>query len=139
MADPSIFASYLTDENLIFIENESLRLGANLALGGAMTYLAEHGKPNLINSWDWGRQVQMSFYSHPVPFCPDGEEMAECWKFIGWNPIQSGDHYGNRSRVLEYRAENNEIYVKCVPMHWPLNNYPGECTFDTLGWVVIQR
>ena len=130
MAEEKSFDSYLTDDNLVFIENEHLRLGANLSLGGALTYLAEKGKKNLINSADWGRQVQMSFYSHPVPFNPEGSQMAECWKVIGWNPIQSGDYYRNRSRVLEYRAENNEIYVKCIPMHWPLNNYPGECTFE---------
>lgn len=130
MADQKTFDDYLTDDNLVFIENEYLRLGANLALGGALTYLSEKDKKNLINSHDWGRQVQMSFYAHPVPFKPDGTEMAECWRFIGWNPIQSGDHYRNRSRVLEYRADSNEIYVKCIPMHWPLNNYPGECTFE---------
>lgn len=130
MEEKKPFDSYLTDENLIFIENEYIRLGANISLGGALTYLAEKGKKNLINSYDWGRQVQMSFYSDPVPFIPEGHEMSERWKHIGWNPIQSGDVYRNRSKILEYRADENEIYVKCIPMHWPLNNYPGECTFE---------
>ena len=129
MAEKS-YDKYLEGENVVYIENEHLRLGANLALGGALTYLAEKGKKNLINSADWGRQVQMSFYAPPVPFHPEGVEMAENWKFIGWNPIQSGDYYRNRSRVLDYRCEGNEIYVKCIPMHWPLNNHPGECTFE---------
>lgn len=130
MSEEKSFDSYLTDDNLVFAENEFIRIGANLSLGGALTYLSEKGKKNLINSHDWGRQVQMSFYAPPVPYQPEGTEMAECWKFIGWNPIQSGDYYRNRSRVLEYRCENNEIYVKCIPMHWPLNNCPGECTFE---------
>ena len=130
MEEKKSFESYLTDDNLIFIENEHLRIGANISLGGALTYLAEKGKKNLINSHDWGRQVQMSFYAHPVPYKPEGSEMAECWRFIGWNPIQSGDFYRNRSRVLEYKADENEIYVKCIPMHWPLDNRPGECTFE---------
>ena len=130
MEEKKPFESYLTDDNLIFIENEHIRLGANLSLGGALTYLAEKGKKNLINSNDWGRQVQMSFYAPPTPYQPEGVEMAECWRFIGWNPIQSGDYYRNRSRVLEHRSDGNEIYVKCIPMHWPLNNCPGECTFE---------
>jgi hypothetical protein len=130
MSTNNDFMKYLSDDNLIFIENEYLRLGANISLGGALTYLSEKGKKNLINSADWGRQVQMSFYAPPVPYQPEGVEMAECWKVIGWNPIQSGDYYRNRSRVLEYKCENNEIYVKCIPMHWPLNNCPGECTFE---------
>ena len=86
MSERENYASFLTDDNLIFIENEYLRLGANLSLGGALTHLSEKGKKNLINSCDWGRQVQMSFYSHPVPFKPEGFEMEENWKFIGWNP-----------------------------------------------------
>ncbi len=130
MNEQKTYDQVLGDESIVYVENEYLRLGANLALGGALTYLAENDKKNLINSHDWGRQVQMSFYSHPVPFNPEGSQMAECWKLIGWNPIQSGDYYRNRSRVLEYRCENNEIYVKCIPMHWPLNNHPGECTFE---------
>jgi hypothetical protein len=78
MEEKKSFDSYLTDDNLVFIENEYLRLGANLSLGGALTYLAEKGKKNLINSADWGRQVQMSVYAAPTPFHPEGVEMAEC-------------------------------------------------------------
>ena len=130
MADEKPFDSYLTDSNLIFIENEYIRIGANLSLGGALTYLAEKGKKNMINSFDWGRQVQMSFYNHPIPFVPEGYQMAERWKHIGWNPIQSGDVYRHRSEIVDYRADEKELYVKCIPMHWPLDGYAGECTFE---------
>jgi hypothetical protein len=30
----------------------------------------------MINSYDWGRQIQMSFYSGPVPYVPEGGETA---------------------------------------------------------------
>jgi len=131
MAKLEIDHSILNDEHIVYIENDCIRLGVNLGLGGAVTYLAEHGKKNLINSYDWGRQVQMSFYSYPVPFMPEGHAMNESWRGIGWNPIQSGDCYGHRSQIVDHRVESNEIYVKCIPMHWPLDNYPGECTFET--------
>ena len=131
MAREAIDHSVLNDENIVYIENEHIRLGINLALGGVVTYLAERGRPNLINSYDWGRQVQMSFYSHPVPFQPEGVDMVEAWREIGWNPIQCGDCFGHRSTLLEHRCSDGEIYVKCIPMHWPLDNYPGECTFET--------
>ena len=123
--------SVLQDENMLYLQNDRVRLGVNLALGGAVTYLAELGRPNLINSFDWGRQIQMSFYSHPVPFRPEGHDMDEGWRFIGWNPIQVGDAYGHHSQILDSCCSENEIYVKCIPMHWPLDNYPGECTFET--------
>ncbi len=122
--------SVLEGDSIVSISNGYVQLGINLALGGAVTYFAEIGKPNLINSADWGRQVQMSFYSGPVPFEPDGHEVSQSWKFLGWNPIQCGDCYGNRSEILVCEKDGDRIHVKCRPMHWPLDNYPGECTFE---------
>lgn len=120
----------ILDENVVYIENEYIKLGANVALGGAITYIAEHGNKNLINSWDWGRQVQLSFYSGPVPFHPEGTEMGVNWTHTGWNPIQTGDCFFNRAKVLEYSIEGDTMYVKCIPMQWALNNVPGECEFE---------
>ena len=127
----------ILDENVVYIENEYIKLGANVALGGAITYLAEHGNRNIINSWDWGRQVQLSFYSGPVPFHPEGTEMGKHWTHTGWNPIQTGDCFFNRAKVLEYKIEGNTLYVKCIPMQWALNNVPGECTFEL--WYTLDH
>ncbi len=121
---------FLGDEHVAYIENEHIRLGINLALGGCVTYLAEHGRDNLINSHDWGRQVQMSFYAHPVPFIPEGKTVSPGWRDLGWNPIGCGDAFGNRSKMLEYSVGETELYVKCIPMQWPLDNVPGDCTFE---------
>ncbi|MFT3702918.1 MAG: hypothetical protein QM802_11130 [Agriterribacter sp.] len=124
-------------EKMSFIENEAIKVGIDLNLGGAITYLADKRKgENLINNSDWGRQVQMSFYSGPVPFEPDGKKANPAWTFIGWNPIQSGDVAGNKSRVLEHKNTGTSIYVKCIPMHWPLNNVPGECTYEC--WIKLD-
>lgn len=120
----------ILDENVVYIENEYIKLGANIALGGAITYLAEHDNKNLINSWDWGRQVQLSFYSGPVPFHPEGTEMGVNWTHTGWNPIQTGDCFFNCAKVLEHSVDGNTMYVKCIPMQWALNNVPGECDFE---------
>ena len=122
---------YLEDEYLTFIENDRIRLGINMALGGCVTYLAEKGGKNLINSHDWGRQVQLSFYGYPKPFLPEGVEISSAWEMLGWNPIGCGDAFGNRSKILDSRVTEDSIYVKCIPMHWPLDNVPGECTFET--------
>ena len=113
MEEKKGFDSYLTDDNLVFIENEHIRLGANLSLGGALTYLAEKGRKNLINSYDWGRQVQMSFYANPTPFNPNGT-MPDNWKWLGWNPIQYGDCYRNRSKIVDFKQSEDELYIKCI-------------------------
>jgi hypothetical protein len=119
--------------NMEYIENEYVKLGVDLRIGGAITVLIDKQRDehNLINSHDWGRQVQMSFYSGPKPFIPPtGNQPTERWAGLGWNPIQSGDVGGNRSQVLESSNDGESIYVKCVPMHWPHRNVPCECTFE---------
>lgn len=120
-----------------YLENEDIRIGVNLDIGGAITYLSPvDSDENIVNSYDWGRQIQMSFYSGPTPFEPEGTELREFWKFLGWNPIQSGDTYSNKSEVLAYTNDGTTLYVQCRPMHWPLNNFPGECTFET--WITLD-
>jgi hypothetical protein len=56
-----------------WLDNGQIRLGVDLSIGGAVTHLSE-GKDgvNMIYSFDWGRQIQMSFYSGLVPFVPEG-------------------------------------------------------------------
>ncbi len=119
------------EDRVSYIDNGTVRIGVNLDLGGAITYLTgPHNPDNLVNSADWGRQIQMSDYSGPVPFAPNGKQPEKTWAGLGWNPIQSGDCYGNRSKVIDCLNDGKSLYVKCIPMQWPLNNEPGECTFE---------
>lgn len=128
----------ITREHMEYIDNGVIRLGADMDLGGAITYLADaRNKENIINNYDWGRQVQLSFYSGPVPYEPDGKKAHPSWTFIGWNPIQVGDAYGHRARVLEFKNDGRTLYSKSIPMHWPLDNVPGECTFES--WVTLEQ
>jgi hypothetical protein len=130
----------VSENRISYLDNGVIRLGVNLDLGGAITYLSGSGsnsKTNLVNSFDWGRQIQMSHYSGPVPFSPNGKQPSKIWAGLGWNPIQCGDCYGNRSKILVHRNNGRVIYVKCIPMQWPLNNEPGECTFEC--WIRLRR
>jgi len=120
------------EAKMTVLENDQIRFGANLTLGGAITLLSTKDGPNMINSHDWGRQIQMSFYSGPQPFEPNGKKPADHWKQLGWNPIQSGDFGGNTSTIIEHKNDGKSIYVKCRPMHWPLNNQPAQCTFECI-------
>lgn len=125
-------------EKMSFIENEYIKVGIDLNLGGAITYLADpEKKENLINNSDWGRQVQMSFYSGPVPYEPNGKKSHPAWTFIGWNPIQSGDVAGHKSKVIAYKNTGKTLYVKSIPMHWPLDSVPGECIYEC--WLSLDK
>ena len=119
------------EPKMSWLDNGTIRLGVDLAIGGAITYLAESNQGrNMINSHDWGRQVQMSFYSGPNPFVPDGAEVRPAWKQLGWNPIQSGDCFDYPSETIAHENDGKSIYVKCIPKHWPLKNVPGQCEFE---------
>ncbi len=125
-------------ENMSYIDNGKVKLGIDLDMGGSITYISKSGSDlNLVNSADLGRQIQMSHYSFPVPFEPNGKKSNPAWTYIGWNPIQSGDVAGNKSKVLAHKNDGKSIYVKCIPMHWPLDNVPGECTFEC--WITLKQ
>jgi len=126
------------DESKVkYIDNGTIRLGVSLDLGGAITYIADSkSRKNIINNWDWGRQIQMSFFAFPAPYIEKGQKPKKHWEHIGWNPIQAGDDYGNGSKVVEFKKKDTGLYVKCIPMQWPLNNVPGECTYEC--WIELE-
>ena len=78
----------------------------------------------------------MSYYSGPVPFAVAGKQPKPEWSTIGWNPIQVGDAFGNASKLLDTTMIPSRSYVKCIPMHWPLENVPGECTYEC--WLTLD-
>jgi hypothetical protein len=124
-------------ERMSWLENDRVKLGVDLEHGGAITFLASvKDEANVINNFDLGRQVQLSFYSGPVPFEANGQKPAEHWRHIGWNPIQTGDDFKNASRILAHENDGKQIHLTCVPLQWPLNNVPGECTFDS--WLELD-
>lgn len=124
------------DSRMSYIENGRIKVGVDLNRGGAIVFLAAAGEDNLINNFDRGRQVQLSFYAGPVPFTAAGQRPNDHWRHLGWNPIQAGDDFGNKSRVLEHRNDGRTLYIRTRPLHWPLNNVPGECTFES--WIALD-
>jgi hypothetical protein len=127
----------LPEPKMTYLDNGEVRVGMDLALGGAVTFLSSRDHPgNVINGADLGRQIQMSHYSGPWPFVVGDKKPHDAWAFLGWNPIQTGDVHRNPSRVIEQRNNGKEIYVRCIPMQWPLENVPGDCVFET--WTTLE-
>ena len=122
---------------MTFLDNGEVRVGMDLALGGAVTFISSKDHPaNIINGADLGRQIQMSHYSGPWPFEVGDKKPNKAWAGLGWNPIQTGDCFLNPSKVVEHRNDGREIYIRCIPMQWPLNNVPGDCIFET--WTTLE-
>ena len=115
-----------------YLHNGVIRLGIDLSKGGAITWLSREGNhPNMVNHADWGREIQMSDYSGPVPYIPPGAEVSPVWRGLGWNPVQAGDAFQHASRILHFAHGPTWLTVTCQPMQWPLRNYPAHCTFTT--------
>ncbi len=120
-------------EHMNYLDNGTIKIGVDLDIGGSITHFsASRDGENLINSHDFGRQVQQSYYSGPHPF----GKPHPSWKDWSWNPIGSGDAYGHPSRVLKHSNHGKVLYVETVPMQWALNDVPGDCTFET--WISLE-
>ncbi len=57
-------ASSMPEPNMTYLDNGEVRIGMDLALGGAVTLISSKEHPgNIINSADLGRQIQTSHYA----------------------------------------------------------------------------
>lgn len=121
----------MPDSNLSWLDNGTVRIGCDLNFGGAITWFSLSKGENLINNYDAGRQVQMSFYSGPKPFTSKGQTPAKHWAHLGWNPIQAGDDFGDGSKVTFHDNDGKRLRITCKPLQWPLNGIEGDCEFDT--------
>lgn len=79
-----------------------LRVGIDLSRGGAFSYLSASGSSaSVVDTSDPGRYVQQSYYGGPDPFLPPGATQHPPYPGWGWNPVQAGDVYDDRSLVTE--------------------------------------
>ncbi len=121
----------------LFLANDRVRVAIDLSMGGAINYLAEAGSSeNMVNNFDLGRQLQTSLYSGPIYYVVNGKTPVEQWKYLGWNPVQTGDYYKHPARVVSYQQTSNSLYIKTVPLIWPLFDEPADCVME--HWVTIQ-
>ena len=121
----------------LFIANDKVRLAIDLNMGGAINYLAEAGSnENMINNADLGRQLQTSIYAGPYPYSVNGKQPVEKWRNLGWNPVQTGDYFNHPARVISYQQGQNTLYVKTIPLIWPLFDEPADCVME--HWIELQ-
>lgn len=127
----------LTPPKRLFISNDKVKLGIDLNMGGAINYLSEAGSTqNMINNYDLGRQLGTSIYARPIPYSQNGKDPVYPWRGLGWNPVQTGDYYNHPARIVSYQQTQNQLYVKTVPLIWPLFDEPAECVMEQ--WVELQ-
>lgn len=122
-------------------DNGMLTLKLDLTRGGAISWLSLSGSTrSIVNIADEGRYIQQSYYAGKS-LDRKAEGQAPRWSPWSWNPIQVGDAFRNRAQILDYKKTGNELYVKCIPMQWDMNNKPAEAEMEqwtTLNGMVLE-
>lgn len=114
-AEPAESGSVATtpaDEELLFIDNGTLKLGVKKAWGAGVAWLSRSGSArNVINAYDHGRLVQQSYYGEK-----DGSDWnGQPWK---WNPVQGGDWKGHAAKVEKLEQGKDWLESTSIPKHW---------------------
>jgi len=117
------------------VRNTLLHVKLDLTRGGAINYISlSDKKRNVVNIYDEGRYIQQSYYAGKNQDRIN-EGQSPNWSPWAWNPIQVGDSYNNRAKILEYDKKENQLYVKCIPMLWDMNNEPAEAIMEQ--WLTL--
>jgi hypothetical protein len=107
-------------EDLLLLENDSIKVGINRAMGGSITWLSSAEYPgNMVNSADPGRLIQQSYYAgRRLDRTADGQ--SKSWSPWSWNPIQGGG-VASWARVTKCeRRDDNTLYSETVPKLWDM-------------------
>ena len=129
-------ASRAGGDNFVFLDNGVIRLGIDLSRGGTIGWLGPSSDRtlSLLNVYDFGREVQASFYSGPAVFDPDGKcsEPGGWGRPWGYNPIGAGDVYHHPAPVLNYSIapDLTSASVWTLPLQWACDNVPCDCVFE---------
>ncbi len=110
-----------------YIEGSRYTLGIELKWGGSINHVEDKECPmadvtNMCNKHDEGRLIQQSYYG---VFYREAEYVEGGYlgvEGVAYNPVQAGDVKGRESRLVDYKVEDNSIYIKVQPLDWPQSN-----------------
>jgi hypothetical protein len=131
-----ISASVIAQPSELSSDNGIIKVKFDLTRGGAISYISLSGSErNLVNIADEGRYIQQSYYAgKSLDRKADGQSPR--WSPWSWNPIQVGDVYRNRAKILDYKQSKDSLYAKCIPMLWDMNNKPAEAEMEQ--WTILN-
>ncbi len=144
-------ARLLSADDLLTIDNGSVKVGIDRSKGGAITWLSSNAYPeNAVNVADPGRLIQQSYYAGKrLDRISEGQHKS--WSPWTWNPIQGGGvgsqaNKGTWASVTAFEKKDNTLYSETVPKLWDMPDEEAEAvmrqwtTFepDMPGVVCVQ-
>ena len=109
-------------EELLAIDNGTIKVGIDRAKGASITWLSAASYPkNIVNIADPGRLIQQSYYAGlRLDRSADGQ--SKDWQPWSWNPIQGGG-VSSWARVNECkRLDASTLFGETVPKLWDMPN-----------------
>ena len=108
-----------------YIKGSRYTLGIELKWGGAINHVEDKECPmadvtNMCNKHDEGRLIQQSYYGvfyYADQYVEGGYQGVEG---VAYNPVQGGDVNKRDSRIIDFKIEEDRIYIKAQPLDWPL-------------------
>jgi len=123
-------------DTVLTADNGIIKVKLDLTRGGAISYISSSGSNvNLVNIYDEGRYIQQSYYAG-TPVNRQAEGQNPSWSPWKWNPVQAGDSYHNRSKILSYWQHGDTLYTKCIPMQWDMDNMPAQAVMEQ--WNILD-
>ncbi len=138
--DSTIFSE---DSIRYFIENDSIRVGFDKRMGGAISYFVRKSNgQNLINNYDAGRQAGFETRIYPAnptiwkPF-PSAKYLTDVYPLAGgasreWNGLPSGSFYnqfitntenlGGMPEKVHFDIKTGVLYIKSKLWEWGFVN-----------------
>lgn len=106
--------------DLLFLENEVVKVGIDRAMGASLTWLSWAGQDeNAINIHDPGRLIQQSYYAGKV-LDRTAQGQHKRWSPWSWNPIQGGG-VGSWSRVTLFEKKDGRgLISETIPKLWDM-------------------
>lgn len=124
------------DPEELVADNGILTVKFDLTRGGAISWISLSGSErSFVNIADEGRYIQQSYYAGKS-LDRKAEGQSPAWSPWAWNPIQVGDAFRNRAKILDYKQSKDSLYVKCIPMQWDMNNRPAEAEMEQ--WTFLK-
>jgi hypothetical protein len=120
--DPGASTAKGSADDLLTLDNGTIRIGIDRGKGGSITWLSWTNYPrNAVNHADPGRLIQQSYYAGKSQNRL-AEGQSEAWSPWTWNPIQGGG-VSSWARVIEFkRIDDRTLYSETIPKLWDMPN-----------------
>jgi len=113
-------------DDLLAIDNGTLRVGVSPGMGGSIVWISSAAHPeNLVNHADPGRLIQQSYYAGKILDRRDEGQHA-AWSPWPWNPIQGGGVGSWAGTLVAEQLEGGGIHTETVPKLWDMPDEEAE-------------